>query len=310
MAPSVSINLCCYNSERYLRETLDSIINQTYKDWELIIINDGSTDSTEPIIHEYIKQGYPIIYHYQENKGLGFSRNEALKRSQGKYIAFIDHDDLWMPKKLEKQIPLFDDPEVGLVFCDTIFFNEKGKSRRDYSERKYLTGWCFSELLTDYFLSMPAVVIRRAVLDGKDVWFDQRFNICEEADLFRRIAYKWKLSMVNEPLAKWRVHSSSLTWTSGHLFYEETLQMLDNFHDIFPEFGNRFAKEISLLKRQITISKALCLWRSGDSTDARWCLVPYLFSNMKAFVVFFMTLFPPNILTPLAHRFRKDIVPE
>ncbi len=162
MNPKVSINLCCYNSEKYLRETLDSIVNQTYNDWELIIINDGSSDSTESIIHEYIKQEYPIIYHYQENKGLGFSRNEALKRSQGKYIAFIDHDDLWMPEKLEKQIPLFErDSKIGLVFCDTIFFNEKGKSKRDYSQKKYWTGWCFSELLTDYFLSMPTVVIRR-----------------------------------------------------------------------------------------------------------------------------------------------------
>ena len=157
---------------------------------------------------------------------------------------------------------------------------------------------------------MPTVVIRRTVLNSQDYWFDQRFNMIEEADLFRRIAYKWKLSMVNEPLTKWRVHSSSWTWTKGHFLYEETLQMLDNFHDIFPEFGNRFAPEISILKRQISISKALHLWRSGDSNDARRCLVPYLFSNMKTFVVFFMTLFPPNILSPLAHRFRKNIVPE
>ena len=105
--PTVSINLCCYNGEKYLREALDSIINQTYKDWELVIINDGSKDSTESIIYEYIKQGYPIVYHYQENHGLGYSRNEALKRSHGEYVAFIDHDDVWMPEKLEKQIPLF-----------------------------------------------------------------------------------------------------------------------------------------------------------------------------------------------------------
>ena len=125
MNPRVSINLCCYNSERYLRETLDSIVSQTYKDWELIIINDGSSDATESIVSEFIKRGHPIVYHYQANKGLALSRNEALKRSRGEYIAFIDHDDLWMPEKLEKQIlALESNPEIDFFygnFCCKFF---------------------------------------------------------------------------------------------------------------------------------------------------------------------------------------------
>ena len=108
MAPLVSINLCCYNSEKYLRETLDSIVNQTYKDWELVIINDGSTDATELIIQEYQARSYPIVYHYQKNNGLSKSRNKALQLSKGKYIAFIDHDDIWIAEKLQKQILLME----------------------------------------------------------------------------------------------------------------------------------------------------------------------------------------------------------
>ena len=104
MTPLVSINLCCYNGARHLRETLDSIIAQTFKDWELVFINDGSTDATGSIIEDYIRRGHPIIYRSRENRGLGYSRNEAIRCSQGQYLAFVDADDLWMPEKLEKQI--------------------------------------------------------------------------------------------------------------------------------------------------------------------------------------------------------------
>src|SRR5438874_5550918 len=107
MNPTVSITLCCFNSERFLAETLRSIIDQTYKDWELVIINDGSTDSTESIIQTFIDRKWPIVYHSQQNAGLGRSRNKAVELSRGEFIALIDHDDLWEPEKLARQIPLF-----------------------------------------------------------------------------------------------------------------------------------------------------------------------------------------------------------
>ncbi len=128
--PKVSINLCCYNSEKNLRETLESIVKQTYKDWELIIINDGSSDSTESIIYEYVNQGFPITYHYQENKGLGYSRNEALSRSQGEYIAFIDHDDIWVAGKLNRQVAFLDqNPEVDFLYSN-FFMLDEGKNKQ------------------------------------------------------------------------------------------------------------------------------------------------------------------------------------
>lgn len=298
----------CLNCEKYLKEAIDSVYDQTYKNWEIIFWDNASADSSAEIARNY--DGRLRYFRGEKTVSLGAARNKALEQTMGEFIAFLDCDDIWMPEKLEKQIPLFNDPEVGLVFCDTIFFNEKGGSKRYYSHRSYWTGWCFSELFTDYFLSMETVVIRRAVLDSEDYWFDIRFNMIEEADLFRRIAYKWKLSMVNEPLSKWRVHSSSWTWTRGHILYEETLQMLANYHEIFPEFSSRFAQEISTLKRQIIISNALSIWRSGNSNGARKFLAPFLFSNIKIFVVFFMTLFPAKILNPLVNRFRKNIIPD
>ena len=303
MQPLVSINLCCYNGEKYLEEALQSVFSQTYKNWELVVINDGSTDSTDDIIKRHISEDWPIVYHHQSNAGIGAARNKALELSSGSIIAFIDQDDLWMPDKLKKQVPLFDDPTVGLVFSDAILFNEEGKSNRLYSKRPYYTGYCFSSLLSDYFLSMQTVLIRRSVLDTQQEWFDPQFNMIEEADLFRRISYKWKLDMVNEPLIKWRVHSESLTFSKPHLLSEETSLMLSKYRKIFPEFSHKFSKEIKILQHQININNALIFLSLGEKYKARSCLFPYIFSSIKTFVLFLITIFPKSLISSvLKHR--------
>jgi glycosyltransferase involved in cell wall biosynthesis len=312
MPPIVSINLCCYNSEKFLRETLDSIINQTYKDWELVIINDGSADSTESIIYEYIEKGCPIVYHYQSNHGLGYSRNEAVRRSSGEYIAFIDHDDIWMPRKLERQIPLFADPEVGLIYSDAIYFNEDGDSSILYQSNAHYTGRCFRQLLTDYFLCLQTVVIRKAALDSLTHWFEAEFNMCEDPDLFTRIGYKWKLAMINEPLAKWRVHSLSQTWTVGKgvRFADELNAMLEKYEKIIPNFSADYAHEIALLRMKNGINKAMFMWRDGKNNEARRILLPLLKHSIKAWFVFGATFFQERLIIRVLTPFRKTkIVP-
>lgn len=309
VTPTVSINLCCYNAEKYLKETLISIVNQTYKDWELVIINDGSIDSTELIINEFIKQGYPIICHSQENHGLGYSRNKALELSKGEFIAFIDQDDLWLPEKLTKQIPLFDDSNVGLVYCDSIFFNERGDSKHLYGNKRYYTGNCFRELLGEYFLSLETVAIRKSALSGSDSWFDPRFGMVEDADLFTRIGYKWKLSIVPEPLSKWRVHSQSETWKKLYLFAEETEIMLNKYESIFPDFNNLYSNEIRLLKRKVNLLAATWLWQNKQGMEARKRLLNNLFIDIKSTFLYGITLLPAKHILPLLQKIRGDVIP-
>jgi len=297
MSPAVSINLCCYNSERFLEEILRSIFEQTYKDWELMIINDGSTDSTESIIREYINRGYPIVYHWQENHGLGYSRNEAIKRSRGKYIAFIDHDDLWLPNKLEKQVPLFNDPEVVLVYSDAVYFNTAGAERRRYHGHPCFIGNCFRELLADYNLVMSTAIIRRSALNQQPYWFDERLQFSEEAELFLRLAYNGKLAMVNLPLVRYRVHSASLTWTCDKLFDREVEMILLQYQKLFPDFTNRFAREINQWRNNLAFQKAKRLWISGDGAAARAILKPYL-KNIRTLLLYLLS-FSPSLIKRL-----------
>ncbi len=306
--PLVSVIMNCLNCAKYLKEAIDSVYAQTYTNWEIIFWDNASTDRSAEIARSYDSR--LRYFRGEQTVDLGAARNLALEQARGEFIAFLDCDDLWMPQKLEKQLPLFDDPEVGLVFSDSIIFNDLGESRLFYGRNlNFHTGYCFPQLLTDYFLDLETVVLRRAALDGEEMWFDPSFNLIEEGDLFTRIGYKWKLAMVNEPLAKWRVHAASWTWTKGYLTADEKTAMLERYKKTIPGFAERFAKEIHLLERQNAVTRAKYLWKFGNSPAARRCLSPYIFADRKASSLYFLSFFPERKLSPIISRFRKNILP-
>jgi len=296
----------CHNSETYLKEAIDSVYAQTYGRWEIIFWDNASSDKSPSIAKSYDSR---LNYHRAANKtNLYEARNFALKKASGEFIAFLDCDDLWMPDKLEKLIPLFDDPDVGLAYSDAIYFNNEGKSKRLYKTRNYCTGRCFSELLKNYFLCLQTVVIRRLALDDQTEWFDPRFNIAGDTDLFRRIAYGWKIDMVNEPLAKYRIHPSTLGSTQSDLLVYEIDCMIEKYNVIFKDFKIRFADEWEALKKERNLNKALKDLKSGNSDLAREAIAPYALSNIKLFLIYIAT-FLPEMFFSTAMKFRKIISP-
>ncbi len=120
-SPLISVIMNCLNCAKYLKEAIDSVYAQTYTNWEIIFWDNASTDRSAEIARSY--DGRLRYFRGSETVPLGEARNRALEQARGEFIAFLDCDDLWMPQKLEKQLPLFDDPEVGLVFSDSIIFN-------------------------------------------------------------------------------------------------------------------------------------------------------------------------------------------
>lgn len=269
MPPTVSINLCCYNSEKYLRETLESIVNQSFNDWELVVVNDGSADTTESIIFEYRDKGYPIVYKYQENQGLGAARNEAIRQSNGEYIAFVDHDDLWLPKKLEKQIELFNqNDKLGLVYCDTMFFNEKGDLFNIYAKDKPPRGMAFSQLLRKYVLSLETVLIRKKVLESTGV-FEPKMTMAEEYDLFLRIAYKYPIDYVDEVLAKYRIHYNNYTWGKEMEGIREERETLTRLESFVPDFRLIYKEEIAFREKGLAIREGMAFWKENKRKEAK-----------------------------------------
>ncbi len=291
--PGVSINLCCYNSARYLAETLRSIVSQTYTDWELVIVNDGSTDETETIIRGVMAEGWPIVYRYQANEGLGSARNRALELSTGELVAFIDHDDLWLPEKLAKQVVLFDrDPDVGLVFCNTLFFNQAGRSWPQHGRRKPPRGDVFRDLLARYFLSLETVIVRRTALTELNEWFDPSFTMAEEVDLFLRIAHRWKADYVDELLAKWRIHPDSLTQTKRERFAVEFDVILGKLGAKIKGFEQRYSAEILAMRRMIARQRAQSAWKNGDVPGCRALLRRHVRHDPKSLILYGLTVLP------------------
>ncbi|MBU2549820.1 MAG: glycosyltransferase [Proteobacteria bacterium] len=299
--PTVSVIMNCLNCARYLREAIDSVYAQTFKDWEIVFWDNASSDSSAEIVRDYDDR--LRYFRGTETIPLGAARNEALKQTRGQFVAFLDCDDIWMPDKLQSQVPLFDDPEVGLVFSDAEYFDGK-KSIRLYATRPYYTGWCFGDMFSDYFLNMQTVVIRHGALADLDEWFDPALHVNEEADLFIRIAYGWKTAMVDRPLARWRVHAASDSWTKRHLFAEEFSGMLDKYKGRFPDFEENYGKEIRRCQRQIDMMQATCFLSQGEGARARKYLYSHVWTSPKA-VLGLLVSFLPQKAYFFLNRFRN-----
>jgi len=272
--PEVSVIVNCLNGEAYLREALDSVVAQTYTDWEVVFWDNASGDGSAAIAKGY---GDRVRYfRSDETYSLGRARNLALRQARGRYLAFLDCDDVWMPRKLELQIPLFErNRRVGLVFCNTIFFGPKGEFGPAYGASKPPRGMVFRELLANYFLSMETVVVRADALAGLAEWFDERFHVVEEKDLFVRLAHDCEVDYVDEPLAKWRVHEQSWTHTHYQLFSVENALLLDKLRTLYPGLDRAYPEEVRAFARKIAWQAALAEWKGGRAQRCREILRPY-----------------------------------
>lgn len=194
----VSIVLPLYNAESTIIVSICSVLDQTYRDWELIIINDGSVDNSFAVVMEFIdalnvETRDKIIFLTQENKGPSFTRNRGIKSATGYYVAFLDSDDVWMKEKLEWQVYYLKKfKEVGIVSGG---FN-KTRTAKGTEEISY-----HKLLFKNYFLT-PTVIIRKEFLEEEDYYFNEEKKYSEDQDLWLRLTYKRKGIYINKMLAK------------------------------------------------------------------------------------------------------------
>lgn len=291
--PTVSINLCCYNGEQYLREAMDSIVNQTYKDWELVIIDDGSTDSTESIIKEYIDQGYPIGYHYQENHGLSYSRNEALRRSRGEYIAFIDQDDMWLPEKLEKQVLIFENNSaVGFVYSNFYMLNIEKQKKYLVFKKDQPSGYVFESFLYHYPVGILTAMVRKDALLSLSELFDPSLHLSEEYDLFMRLLYIFNAVYLPEPLAIYRIHTKMQSVIRGEEYPDEIECVMEKIKRLYPGAENKYVDAFKHNERTWEYVRSKICILKGNYKSARRYIAPYKWHNIKFIVFYILTLMP------------------
>ena len=293
-APTVSVIMNCLNCEKYLREAIDSVFAQTYEDWEIIFWEDmASKDNSEKIAKSYSSK----LRYFRSEVSLALygSRNLAVQKAKGKYIAFLDCDDLWLPTKLEEQVPLLEkDEKVGLVYSDAILFNQKGKEKRQFEITKPCSGDIFSELLLSNFINTQTVVIRRKVFDNPDYWFDSSLTWAGDFDFYLRICYKWRVDYVDRPLAKYRVHRDSFTFKKGgrECLVSELDLLLEKFYKDFSDLEYRCPEGIRRLRRRRDIELSLLEWENGDNSKARKRLNVYIQDRVVYSILYFLMYFP------------------
>jgi glycosyltransferase involved in cell wall biosynthesis len=214
IVPKVSVYIPTYNYGRFLAEAIQSVLDQTFQDWELIVVDDGSTDNTREVVDAF--QDPRIHYIYQENQGNPAARNTALRLVKGEYVACLDADDILFSEKLEKQVAQLDSlpPTVGLVYGDVYLFNHEDGAIicRFLQGRTPPRGRIFDELLDvdGWFISDTASLIRREVFDRVGL-YDPSVLTYEDWMMWVRIASVYEVEALDEPLARCRRHSSNLS---------------------------------------------------------------------------------------------------
>lgn len=225
--PAVSVVIPTYNAPHFLIEAVKSVLAQSYGDYELIIIDDGSGPETREALEPCMDR---IRYIYQENAGIAQARNRGIKESRGKYIAFLDHDDLWLPGKLEKQVARAREcPDAGVVYCDFENFLDSKDDKRElgdpFRKRSKPEGNVLAALFEKNFINTLVLLIRRDCFD-KVGGFDSRFRLIIEYDMALRLAGEYDFVRVPEVLARYRIHSGNTTGGRAFSITEERLLAL------------------------------------------------------------------------------------
>jgi len=211
--PTVSVVIPAYNTASYIAETLDSVFGQTFKDYEVIVVNDGSPDTPE---FETALAPYQdrLIYLKQENRGPGAARNLGIRRARGEFVAFLDGDDVWEPTYLERQLGMFRErPFLDLVYCDTRYFGGSPAVGKTFMEQHSLAAEVTFQTLVPHqcgMLTSCVLARKRAVVEAG--LFGERFLRAEDRDLWLRLAHRGgKLAYQRVVLARRRIHPGGLT---------------------------------------------------------------------------------------------------
>lgn len=221
--PKVSVVMPVYNVRRFVADAIRSVLAQTFTDFELIIVDDGSTDGSLELCESFTDPRIRI--HRQENRGLAGARNAGIRRAVGEYVAFLDSDDAWAPRKLDEHVRHFERaPAVGVSYSQSEFIDEAG-TRLGYFQAPKLRDVAPS----DVFLRNPvgngsAPVIRRRALEeiafvdercgpAEPCYFDERFRQSEDIECWTRIALRtaWRFEGIGQPLTRYRVNGSGLS---------------------------------------------------------------------------------------------------
>lgn len=230
--PVVSVVVPTYNSARYIRQALDSLQAQTFSDYEVIVVNDGSDDRDE--LEDILRaHPLPIVYLSQENKGVSAARNAAIRIAKGEFYAQLDADDQWLPDYLEVQLKvLVDNPDVALVYPNATIIGDDSDAQLEFMKVSPSQGEVnFDSLVRQQCTVMTCVTARLSAIKDAGM-FDESLSSCEDFDLWLRVAKNGRVTYHRRVLALYRRHQGSLS--------SDRVWMLRNLLTVFEKCARTF----------------------------------------------------------------------
>lgn len=266
-SPKVSVIIGAYNCEKFIEGTVQSVIDQTFKDWELIVVDDCSTDSTREKVKAINDDRIKII-RLDDNSGRpAVPRNIGIKNARGEYISFLDHDDIWLPEKLEKQVRFMEaNPEVFLLYSKC--FVQKDDKITEIAPLHPKSGYIFKDLYLAYNLLPCSTVMMRNRKDSMAYFFneDRELMAIEDYDLWLSIAYREKISFIDEPLAIYRLHSKNTSYGFFPFFKRVRI--------VIKKYGHLIPKRV-LIQKYISFYYLLC------RNYLKFAILPFFLGNKK-----------------------------
>ena len=208
--PLISIIINCHNASNYISESINSVLKQSYNNWELIIYDNNSKDKTFSIIKKFKKNKKIKYYKSKVFLNLYHARNLAIKKSRGEFIAFLDADDWWTRDKLKKQVDfLSKNKSINIIYSNLYLFDEKNNKKKIFSTDNLYNGKITQNLLNEFKMPILTTLIRKKIF--KRHKFEKKYNIIGDFDFFIKVSLNEKVMSIQEPLAYYRIHSSSMS---------------------------------------------------------------------------------------------------
>jgi len=297
--PIVSVIIPIYNRAHVLARAIQSVLDQTYQDFEIIVVDDGSTDNTEEIVKSFNDPRIRYIRH-EENKGAAAARNTGIKAAKGEFIAFQDSDDKWLPEKLEKQMKVFENApaKVGVVYTGFWRIENNKKIYIPFSWLTQKEGNIHKELLKENFIGTPAALVRKECFE-KAGMFDEKLPRLQDWELVIRLSKYYNFKCIDEPLLISYYTLDSISANNDALIKALKLILSKHFND--------FAEDRKLLsKYYFGIGFNLCLIE--DFEEGRNYLIKAIKThplNIKYLLVTFLSFFGQGVFNKAMESYRK-----
>jgi teichuronic acid biosynthesis glycosyltransferase TuaG len=297
--PQVSVIMPAYNAQRYIGESIESVIGQTWQNWELIIVDDGSHDRTANIVQQYQSNDNRIKYFYQENSGQGKAKNTGIRHSKGDYIAFLDSDDLWLKEKLEISVDAIKSGNFALIFTDCYILKngEKnisglgtmGVSSDIYEGRSGILTFLYSNRIPN----LTVLIKRKAMIEAGE-FID--WKVAEDYEMWLRMLKNGCVfKAIPNVLSIYRMHDESITAKDRHATFE-VIKIIKLFGQNNPEYLNdaqRFSRD----------KIKYWLYNGGCRTNKKFRLLMSNLYSPLLFVLFYVLSF----IFPIDH-LRKIVI--